>query len=298
MNNNNTASSNTKKAVSKKKKKVGIPKKGAAVAGGVTGGKKKNKVSKEKKGKETAEGSEQLFLKSTDDGSIDRNDDSEGDYSDVEDEGTEGYRAGGYHKVNIGDKFNSRYTVVQKLGWGHFSTVWMTYDKCAKREAHRMVALKIQKSATQYREAAYDEIELLNCVSAAVVSASIKGDIVEPFDPCVVQLLDHFEHNGQNGRHVCMAFEVLGENLLSVIKKYNHKGIPIRIVKNIARQMVFGLDFLHRCVRMSVLNLLLSFVLFAAYDLLRLLKGLFFLSSLVALSRPPLTGSVRSYTLT
>ena len=61
-----------------------------------------------------------------------------------------------------------------------------------------------------------------------------------------MQLLDHFEHIGKNGRHICMVFEVLGENLLSVIKKYNYQGIPIEIVRKISRQILLGLDFLHR----------------------------------------------------
>ena len=46
-----------------------------------------------------------------------------------EDEGTEDYRRGGYHAVRIGDIFkNGRYVVQSKLGWGHFSTVWLSWD--------------------------------------------------------------------------------------------------------------------------------------------------------------------------
>lgn len=43
-----------------------------------------------------------------------------------------------------------------------------------------------------------------------------------------------------------MAFEVLGKNLLSLIKKYDYKGIPIKIVREITRQCLIGLDYLHR----------------------------------------------------
>lgn len=35
---------------------------------------------------------------------------------------------GGYYPVRIGDLFNGRYHVVRKLGWGHFSTVWLCWD--------------------------------------------------------------------------------------------------------------------------------------------------------------------------
>lgn len=30
--------------------------------------------------------------------------------------------------MKIGDLFNNRYHVVRKLGWGHFSTVWLCWD--------------------------------------------------------------------------------------------------------------------------------------------------------------------------
>ena len=37
--------------------------------------------------------------------------------------------SGGYHPVEIGDIYNGRYHVIRKLGWGHFSTVWLCRDK-------------------------------------------------------------------------------------------------------------------------------------------------------------------------
>jgi serine/threonine-protein kinase SRPK3 len=47
-----------------------------------------------------------------------------------EEEEEEDYKKGGYHPVSIGDRFdNGRYVVVRKLGWGHFSTVWLALDK-------------------------------------------------------------------------------------------------------------------------------------------------------------------------
>ncbi|KAL9236035.1 hypothetical protein vseg_010747 [Gypsophila vaccaria] len=114
-----------------------------------------------------------------------------------EDEGTEEYRRGGYHAVRIGDSFkNGAYVVQSKLGWGHFSTVWLAWDTLHSR----YVALKVQKSAQHYTEAAMDEITILKQIA--------DGD---PEDKnCVVELLDHFKHSGPNGQHVCMVFEYLG----------------------------------------------------------------------------------------
>lgn len=177
----------------------------------------------------------------------DGNSSSDEDYSDDEEEGEDGYRVGGYHPVCIGDKFNFRYIVIEKLGWGHFSTVWRCYDlKASTPENPEYVALKIQKSATHYREAAIDEIQLLNCARAGTLTKAALAEYPPNFDPCVVFLNDHFEHLGRNGNHVCMTFEILGENLLKVIKKYNYRGMPLAIVRDYVRQICVGMDFLHR----------------------------------------------------
>lgn len=152
-----------------------------------------------------------------------------------EEEDPEDYCKGGYHPVHIGDKFSEgRYTILRKLGWGHFSTVWLARDDMLKR----FVALKIVKSAQHYTETALDEIRLLEKVVIANRSS--------PNRQCVVELLDWFEHKGPNGTHICMAFEVLGSNLLTLIRQYRHRGIPIHIVKRITKQVLMGLDYLHR----------------------------------------------------
>ena len=152
----------------------------------------------------------------------------------VEDqEAAEDYREGGYHPVCVGDVFQERYiniitvlvhsrlsqysagvqnqlsqysTVVQnrfyryavlrKLGWGHFSTVWLCWDSLTPA----FVALKVVKSARHYTETAIDEIKLLKSVRTS-----------DPGDArChkTVQLLDDFMVSGPNGIHVCMVFEV------------------------------------------------------------------------------------------
>lgn len=47
---------------------------------------------------------------------------------DDEQEDPRDYCKGGYHPVKIGDLLNNRYHIVRKLGWGHFSTVWLSWD--------------------------------------------------------------------------------------------------------------------------------------------------------------------------
>lgn len=165
----------------------------------------------------------------------DRNGDRSGtsdEYS-SEDEGTEDYRRGGYHAVRIGDTFkHGRYVVQSKLGWGHFSTVWLAWDS----QKSIYVALKVQKSAQHYSEAAMDEITILKQIA--------EGDPDDKY--CVVKLLDHFKHSGPNGQHVCMVFEYLGDNLLTLIKYSDYRGMPIHMVKEICFHVLVGLDYLHR----------------------------------------------------
>ncbi|TAQ84574.1 hypothetical protein B7494_g7106 [Chlorociboria aeruginascens] len=153
----------------------------------------------------------------------------------AEEEDSEDYCKGGYHPVSVGEKFKEgKYTVVRKLGWGHFSTVWLSRDNTTQKH----VALKVVRSAAHYTETAIDEIKLLNKIVDA------RPD--HPGRKHVVSLLDSFEHKGPNGTHVCMVFEVLGENLLGLIKRWNHRGIPMPLVKQITKQVLLGLDYLHR----------------------------------------------------
>uniref|UniRef100_A0A7S0ZEH3 non-specific serine/threonine protein kinase n=1 Tax=Timspurckia oligopyrenoides TaxID=708627 RepID=A0A7S0ZEH3_9RHOD len=149
-----------------------------------------------------------------------------------ESEDSADYREGGYHPVTIGETFNNgRYVVLKKLGWGHFSTVWLSFDLKDKRH----VAVKVQKSASHYAEAAYDEIKLLNELKNKDPEGTAR----------VVRLLDHFEVTGVNGTHVTLVFEVLGKSILSLIRRCNFSGASIDLTRRIARHVLEGLDFIH-----------------------------------------------------
>ena len=145
---------------------------------------------------------------------------------------------------------------MQKLGYGHFSTAWLALDT----KYGSYVAIKIQKAAQQYIDAAYDEVEILQELGRHNFDKDWINSLKEYYKDDkeklaeldtvehsqVVQLLNSFIYHGQNGRHFCMVFEIVGVTLLELIKRYNYKGIPLPYIRIITKQILIGLDFLHR----------------------------------------------------
>ena len=144
--------------------------------------------------------------------------------------------------------------VLQKLGWGHFSTVWLSKDL----KYNTFVAMKVQKSAQHYIEAAYDEVEILQELDKHNYDPNWEESLKEYWKgkdvskenerdlSGVVQLLNSFIHQGPNGKHFCMVFEIMGVNLLEIIKRYNYKGVKIYLKKNFSLKIFFYLLYFIR----------------------------------------------------
>ena len=64
--------------------------------------------------------------------SSDDNDDN--DVEEIED-----YGVNGYHPAHVGEILDSKYVLLKKLGWGHFSIVWLAFKLSDKQ----LYALKI-----------------------------------------------------------------------------------------------------------------------------------------------------------
>lgn len=133
--------------------------------------------------------------------------------------------------------YNGRYRVLSKLGAGAFSTVWLCADEKDSAEMTgrtELVAMKICKSKKSVTEQAEDEVGLLDRLQ--------DGNVCSPH---AVQMRGHFWHSGPNGRHKCMVFEVMGENLLALVKYYDYQGLPVTMVRRLARHTLLGLEYIH-----------------------------------------------------
>eukprot|EP00441_Pelagodinium_beii_P028007 CAMPEP_0197658630 /NCGR_PEP_ID=MMETSP1338-20131121/45347_1 /TAXON_ID=43686 ORGANISM="Pelagodinium beii, Strain RCC1491" /NCGR_SAMPLE_ID=MMETSP1338 /ASSEMBLY_ACC=CAM_ASM_000754 /LENGTH=603 /DNA_ID=CAMNT_0043235249 /DNA_START=68 /DNA_END=1876 /DNA_ORIENTATION=+ len=147
------------------------------------------------------------------------------------------YKRGGYHPVMPYQLYNSRYRVLSKLGAGAFSTVWLCADeKDLQQTGPQLVAMKVCKSKKSVAEQARDEVLLLERLHDSGRES-----------PHVVKMTDHFWHTGPNGRHKCMTFEVMGENMLALVKHYDYNGLPLPICRRLARHTLLGLEYIHSC---------------------------------------------------
>ena len=126
----------------------------------------------------------------------------------------------------------SRYVVEGKLGWGAMSTVW----RCRELAGGAEVAVKVAMSDKIVTETARDEVKLLRCVEDAPEGEGKSA---------VLRLLGEFEVEGAGGcRHLCLALELLGANLLQCLQATT--GPPaLATVAGLVEQVLAGLDFLH-----------------------------------------------------
>ncbi|KAM3531355.1 hypothetical protein MY4038_004518 [Beauveria bassiana] len=93
------------------------------------------------------------------------------------------YSPGGYHPVEIGSVLHDRYHVIDKLGYGGWSTVWLVHDV----QQTRYLALKVGIAESLPRE-----MPILRALGAS-------GDA--PGSDAVPHLVDEFTVEGPNGTH-------------------------------------------------------------------------------------------------
>jgi serine/threonine-protein kinase SRPK3 len=162
----------------------------------------------------------------------DESDEDESDEDESDKESAIGHQENGKHFFSPGEVINKKYRVIKQLGAGHFSTVWEVHDITKKEgDLNFNVALKVLRSGRDHM--ADYEIEILEKI----------GDL----EKNTMTLLDKFTINldGQC-THKCLVFPILGNSLLTWLKRYNFKGLPIQMVKKIAFDVLTSINYIHQ----------------------------------------------------
>lgn len=134
----------------------------------------------------------------------------------------ERYCPGGYHLVKIGDQLcDGRYSMVQFLGHGGSSTVWLASDKVQQK----LVAVKIKTPDSTDQE--------------EVIMAEVRDM------PSIRRLQDVFVEQGPNGTHRCLVMET-GLCSLRVSKVMSaHELLYLSTARAIIADLVLIVQSLH-----------------------------------------------------
>ncbi|KAH7153328.1 kinase-like domain-containing protein [Dactylonectria macrodidyma] len=101
------------------------------------------------------------------------------------------YIPGGFHPVQIDDRLHTRYRIVNKLGYGSSSTVWLALDE----QTSKYVAIKVGTAG-----AGREEEVNLSRLRTGLATCSHATDKLSMIDVP----LDSFSLDGPNGHHDCL----------------------------------------------------------------------------------------------
>ena len=96
---------------------------------------------------------------------------------------------GGYHPIQIGDHFHSRYRIVHKLRNGSYSTTWLVCDE----QSNKYVALKVCIANSNLKK-----VDIISTLTRPHYSP-----IYTPRKTIVPSILDRFSIHGPSGSHTC-----------------------------------------------------------------------------------------------
>jgi len=149
-------------------------------------------------------------------------------------------------KERMRDVTHVDYCVQKRLGQGTFAQVF----QCLHLQTGKLVALKIVKNKAAYARQASVEIDVLRALRTNVGNdgnelsmqqAQVKrsrGRMSEGNEQdLMVDLVCYFLYKS----HLCLVFELLGQNLYDVLKQRNFRGLRLSVVRSVVSQAVHGI---------------------------------------------------------
>jgi hypothetical protein len=132
----------------------------------------------------------------------------------------------------INDIINNQYMLLYKIGYGSFSSVWLTYNI----DDNKFYAMKIQ-TPDDYEEG-IEELKIYEIISKICKqNKNIKT---------LMMLKYSFILEKGKDKYVCMVMDLMAGSLYDIIKteKY-HRGLPEQTVERIEKQMNEAVKLLH-----------------------------------------------------
>ncbi|KAJ5934433.1 hypothetical protein N7466_003980 [Penicillium verhagenii] len=140
------------------------------------------------------------------------------------------YRPGGYHPLKIGDDLDDgRYRLVDKLGYGGYSTIWLVRDL----QMARYVAVKVITADASI------------CAPEASILCSLAKSPSRPGSETIPTLIEQFWALGPNGKHRCIVAPVARMSLFDAKEASTFGLFRPKVAQSIIAQLIRGVAFLH-----------------------------------------------------
>lgn len=135
------------------------------------------------------------------------------------------------------------YVVKKKLGKGHYSTVWLA------QKSGKNYAIKIFRSSSYYREVFDNELSIMEQVKR--LSKDPDSRYVAEFCEAFSHMKFYYDREGicrETSLHPCFSMPVYGESIADLLDSddFYSTALPLPAAKNIMRQLLRGLNFLHK----------------------------------------------------
>jgi serine/threonine protein kinase len=160
-------------------------------------------------------------------------------------ENLEDYKTGGFHPLRIGDHLKeNRYHIINKLGHGSFSTVWLAEDTLNKT----CVAVSISQAQLSENSSENDTSHEDTRKTIRILQHLAEGKETYYRRSNVLLPLDIFTLSGPNGAHSCIVSHLQGQSLAMVTKRNLGRlseTLPFSKAKRAIMSLVGGFAYIH-----------------------------------------------------
>lgn len=148
------------------------------------------------------------------------------------------YERGGYHPVMIDDLLHNRYRIIDKLGFGGYSTVWFARDE----NSQRLVAVKVGISGSSSPQRELKMLQELSATPSCSDARVTHANFMETADDALPRVLDAFEISGPNGTHTCYTLMSCGGSLREASFS---RLFPIQVARALAAKLTRAVASIH-----------------------------------------------------